>query len=91
VSVPEQWIADEVHRANHIAGVVFEGSVALAAAAAVTAFQLEDKAVWVAAGIAALSVLPGYIAAWTFLWNPLMESTTELQRATLARKTKVVH
>jgi hypothetical protein len=60
------------------AGVVFEGSgsVALAAAPAVTAFQLEDKAVWVAAAIAGLSAVPGYVAAWTFLWNPLTESTT---------------
>lgn len=60
MSVPEEsWIADEVHRANHIAGVVFEGCVALAAAAAVTAFQLDHKARWVAAGL---------------LWNLLRET-----------------
>jgi hypothetical protein len=62
VSVPDKWLAEDVHRANHIAGVVFEGSVALAAAAAVTAFQLEDKAVWVAAAVSVLSALPGDIA-----------------------------
>jgi hypothetical protein len=89
VSVPEWTAADEIHRLDHIAGVVFEGSVALAAAAAVTAFQVEGKTLWLAVLIAVLSALPGYIAAWTLLLGP--RPTSKTPQAGLERKADLVH
>jgi hypothetical protein len=70
--------ADEVHRLNHVAGVIFEGSLALAAAAAVTAFTFKSGTTQkLAFVIAALAALPGWGAAWTLRENPLRLPTAE--------------
>jgi Na+/proline symporter len=89
----EKWsAADEAHRLDHICGVVFEGSIALTGAAALLAFTLKDSsAKTLVFAIAGGCALPGFLAGFLLLWNPLKQCDEANQLTALRGKRSMVH
>jgi hypothetical protein len=76
----------DAQRLDQIAGLVFEGSIALTAGAAAIAFTQTAAIRTAAFLVAAFCVVPGFAAGWLVLWDPLRHRDEERRDRALDRK-----